>query len=81
LTRPVDVWRDRVFVIAEGSASVDAYNLLDGSPGGSWTLPGEDVRFVTPPRVAEDLVVAAYERYGGSSCRLVGLRLQVAPRG
>lgn len=81
LTRPAAPWRDRVLVIAEGSAEVEAFDLRDGSPAGKWTLPAADVRFVAGPQVADDLLVAAYAGFGASRCRLVALRLAARPPG
>jgi putative pyrroloquinoline-quinone binding quinoprotein len=81
LTRPAADWRDRALVIAEGSPTVEAFDLRDGAPAGKWTLPAPDVRFVAGPRVVGDLMLAAYAAYGSPECRLVGLRLTPAPPG
>jgi len=79
LTRPAAFWEDRVLVIPEGSATVEVFDMYDGSRAGGWTLPGDDEHFLATPLVLGDLLIAAHAPYGSRRCSIAALRLAAPP--
>jgi hypothetical protein len=79
LTRPAAFWRDRILVIPESSATVEAFDMYDGSRAGGWTLPGDDEHFLAAPLVLGDMLIAAHAPYGSRRCSIAALRLAAPP--
>ena len=57
LTRPAAFWNDRVLLIPETSATVQVFDLYDGSDAGKWSLPDPDDYFTGAPLVMGDTAV------------------------
>ncbi len=80
LTRPAAFWNDRVLLIPETSATVQVFDLYDGSDAGKWSLPDPDDYFTGAPLVMGDTAVAAHAPAGSATCRLVAIALAEHPR-